>query len=52
LAAGLAVGVWKSPEDLRNSWKLEREFKPRMDASLRDQLRKKWARGVRQVQTQ
>jgi glycerol kinase len=52
LAAGLAVGIWKTPEELRGSWKLEREFKPRMAEAQRDFLRKKWARGVRQVQTQ
>lgn len=52
LAAGLAVGLWKSPEELRNSWKLDREFRPSMDSARRDALKRKWARGVRQVRTE
>ena len=52
LAAGLAVGLWASPEELRNSWKLDREFRPSMDSARREALKKKWARGVRQVRTE
>ena len=52
LAAGLAVGLWKNPEELRSAWKLDKEFSPKMEKEKAGALKKKWARGVKQVQTE
>ena len=41
--AGLAVGIWKSPEDIRSSWKEERVFRPCMPPEKAEELRKGWA---------
>lgn len=49
LAAGLAVGIWKDPSDLKRAWKLDKEFKPSMDAADRDRLKQKWAHAIRRV---
>ncbi|MCP4666418.1 MAG: glycerol kinase, partial [Deltaproteobacteria bacterium] len=35
-AAGLAVGFWSDPEDLRKYWAIDRTWKPRMTASDRE----------------
>ncbi len=44
--AGLAVGIWKSPDEIRDSWKSERIFKPRMAAATRDAHLGRWRRAV------
>jgi glycerol kinase len=31
--AGLAVGFWKSPEQIAGQWRAERRFEPRMGRS-------------------
>lgn len=49
LAAGLAVGVWKSPADLKSSWKIDRSFTPSMNEKDRDMMKAKWARAIRKV---
>ncbi|WP_423837471.1 glycerol kinase GlpK [Thomasclavelia spiroformis] len=36
--AGLAVGFWKSKEEIKNNWLLNKEFKPVIDDTQRDQL--------------
>jgi len=36
-AAGLAVGVWKDQEDLRDYWQEDRVWTPAMEATQRDQ---------------
>lgn len=50
LAAGLAIGLWKSTEDLRASWKIDKSFTP--SGSDLSALKKKWARAIRQVLVQ
>jgi glycerol kinase len=45
-AAGLAVGFWKSVEDLRSNWAKDKEWKPQMDAALRDKEYKGWKKAV------
>ncbi len=40
--AGLATGFWKSKEEIKENWKLGREFEPTMDAQKRKELLKGW----------
>jgi glycerol kinase len=47
--AGLAVGFWKSPQDIRRAWKAERLFKPRMAPEVRARLLEKWREAVRRA---
>ena len=44
--AGLAVGFWKDRDDVTSNWALDREFRPSMDASRREQLYSDWKRAV------
>ena len=49
LAAGLAVGLWKSVDNLKDSWKIDKSFAPVMSAHERVALKEKWARAIRKV---
>ena len=40
--AGLAVGYWSDLNDLRQNWVLDREFVPRMESTMREQMYAKW----------
>jgi len=44
--AGLAVGVWKSQEEIAAQWQVDREFHPQMSALERDRLYAGWRRAV------
>jgi glycerol kinase len=44
--AGLAVGFWKSEEEIAAKWQLDRRFEPNMDASVREKLLYEWQRAV------
>ncbi|MCS7316045.1 MAG: glycerol kinase GlpK [Bryobacterales bacterium] len=44
--AGLAVGFWRSVEELEGFWRVERVFEPRMAASQRERLLAGWAEAV------
>ncbi len=47
--AGLGTGVWSSMDDLRETWKLDREFTPDVSASVRertDAAYARWQQGV------
>ena len=44
--AGLAVGFWKSKEEIRNRWQVETEFKPAIDEKCRETLYKGWKKAV------
>ena len=44
--AGLAVGVWDTPEEIRKAWKPDKLFKPKMTAEGRARLLEKWNRAV------
>jgi len=44
--AGLAVGVWKSQEELESFWKSERIFDPRMSEDQRDTLYADWKKSI------
>jgi glycerol kinase len=44
--AGLAVGYWNGLEDVTRNWALDREFRPAMDAALREKLYAGWKKAV------
>ncbi|SDC37413.1 glycerol kinase [Pelagirhabdus alkalitolerans] len=44
--AGLAVGFWKSKEEIRNHWQTDETFSMRMDEEERDQLYRGWQKAV------
>ena len=44
--AGLAAGVWRSREEIRGQWTLERRFDPGISQAERDLLRQGWTRAV------
>ena len=44
--AGLAVGFWKSGEEIASQWKSERRFEPKMPASRVNQLRGRWRQAL------
>jgi glycerol kinase len=45
-AAGLAVGVWKTAEDLRVQWGKDKEWTPQMDPMVRGKRYRDWKRAV------
>jgi glycerol kinase len=45
--AGLSAGIFPEPEKFADHWRLERRFKPLMDADTRERKLKGWARGVK-----
>jgi glycerol kinase len=45
-AAGLAVGFWKSLDELRQNWGVDRVFEPRWDAARREESYAGWKRAV------
>jgi glycerol kinase len=44
--AGLATGFWDDVDALRDTFDLDREFRPDMDASLREAMYSGWKRAV------
>ena len=44
--AGLAAGIWDSPEQIREQWALERRFQPSMEEEERHRLFTQWHRAV------
>jgi glycerol kinase len=45
-AAGLATGLWNSEEDLRENWREDKRWEPKMDADKRDEYYKYWKKAV------
>ncbi len=45
-AAGLAVGFWKEVDDLRDNWRKDRQWEPRMDAGERERRYRLWKKAV------
>jgi glycerol kinase len=45
--AGLAVGYWKSIDDLQKQWQMDKTFSPVMKANERKELKKGWKRAVK-----
>ncbi len=50
--AGLAVGLWSSPEELAGARSHDRRFDPAMDGQSRDSLYQGWLRAVERVRSQ
>lgn len=44
--AGLAVGYWKSIDELQQQWQIDKTFTPSMGEDERNQLKKGWERAV------
>lgn len=44
--AGLAVGFWKSPEEIQDIWAIDKYFKPTQDREAVDQSIKGWYRAI------
>ncbi len=44
--AGLGIGIWKSPEEIRASWREDRRFNPTEDDGTVEALRVAWRRAV------
>ncbi len=47
--AGLAVGYWKSKEDVLENWQIDQTFKPQMEEEKRSQLLAGWKKAVGSV---
>lgn len=48
--AGLAVGFWKSTDELEQVWKVDRVFEPKMDVTTRNDLLEHWHKAVSRSQ--
>ena len=44
--AGLAVGFWKSKEDIEHHWKIEKVFEAKMSAEKREELYDGWKKAI------
>ncbi len=44
--AGLAVGLWKSTDELAGKWRIDRRFEPRMSREAADTRMQEWSRAV------
>jgi glycerol kinase len=44
--AGLAVGYWKSIDEVSGQWRVERRFEPSMPRAAADALRSRWSAAV------
>lgn len=47
--AGLAVGFWRSKDELKNHWQADRRFEPQMTPEKAQELRSKWNRAVKRA---
>lgn len=47
--AGLAVGFWKSCEDLRHHWQEDKKFEPQMPREKAEQLKSQWKEAVKRA---
>ncbi|WP_435178060.1 glycerol kinase GlpK [Halorussus sp. AFM4] len=45
-AAGLAVGYWEDVDELRDNWRVDRRFRPEMDAATADARYDRWSEAV------
>jgi glycerol kinase len=48
-AAGLATGFWKDLDDLRQNWKMDRQWEPRWSADQRDTAYAGWEKAVKRT---
>ncbi|ELY67455.1 glycerol kinase GlpK [Natrinema versiforme] len=45
-AAGLAVGYWSDPDELRSNWQVDAEFEPKMAPETADKRYDRWSEAV------
>ncbi|MEC9492175.1 glycerol kinase GlpK [Flexistipes sp.] len=45
--AGLAVGFWKDTKEVAETWKVDKEFTPKMDKITAENLYNKWQKAVK-----
>ncbi len=48
-AAGIAVGVWKSPDDVRNKWRENHRWSSTRDPNLRAEKYAQWTKAVQRT---
>ncbi|WP_371069402.1 glycerol kinase GlpK [Sediminibacillus sp. JSM 1682029] len=48
--AGLAVGYWESKEELKQHWKMEKNFDPKMDEKKKEALYRGWKKAIEATQ--
>ncbi|MGJ7035369.1 glycerol kinase GlpK [Anoxybacillus eryuanensis] len=48
--AGLAVGYWKSKEEIAKQWNIDRAFEPKMEEDTQQRLYDGWKKAVRAAQ--
>ena len=48
-AAGIAVGVWKSPDDVRNKWRENHRWSSTLDLNLRAEKYAQWTKAVQRT---
>jgi glycerol kinase len=44
--AGLAVGYWKSQEDIARQWQVDKRFTPAMKPAMRKEIASGWDRAL------
>ncbi len=47
--AGLAVGFWKSREELRRHWQIDKKFEPKMSPAKAEELKANWKKAVKKA---
>ena len=47
--AGLAVGFWKSREELKHHWEIDKRFEPKMPREKAEELKAKWKEAVKRA---
>lgn len=47
--AGLAVEFWKSREELKHHWEIDKKFEPQMTKEQADELKRKWKEAVKRA---
>jgi glycerol kinase len=50
LMAGLGAGVFKTPQDLKKKWLLDRQFVPQISKLQREKRQRNWQRALQMVQ--
>jgi len=45
-AAGLAVGYWKSTDDIVDNWGVDKRWRPQMDKAVSEKLCASWNKAV------
>jgi len=49
--AGLAVGYWKDPGDVKANWQVDRTFEPSMPRAQSAEMRARWEKAVERAKS-